>query len=417
MLLEENHIDALHTLGVHPIRNQFLEYTLCNVHRLWQPDELHQLLLGIVKDLLHWLLKYLKARNFKDQFDNQFTSVPPYPALQHFSKPFDCSKSGIWQGNEIRGMIRTLAVNCAPILVCFTDDGKTVVETPSDEMVMGAVWALCELSLLVSQRNHSDLSLKALDDAVMRFYQEKGIFREQRMSKTAKTQVDDELAKESHQLREQKIHKIHAAMEAHVYGAETVSTTKHTQCQVRLNRARQAATTWSDAQRQKAIERLEHEIHQATPAKGKLFDKSFEHHERQLFQEVGTKATGPRRKFAEELALMQAGAKDKAYGAANMTANMPLQFQIHPSDADIEATTWSLADMERVTNQVEREIYGITLNEQKRFKQEFPICLIKFKALWETIGIQALWKSIEQRVIHFGYPKMHRVSHISESIW
>jgi hypothetical protein len=36
---------------------------------------------------LHWLLKYLKARNVKNQFDNWFTSVPQYPGLQHFTKP------------------------------------------------------------------------------------------------------------------------------------------------------------------------------------------------------------------------------------------------------------------------------------------------------------------------------------------
>jgi hypothetical protein len=127
---------------------------------------LHQLLLGLVKDLLHWLLKYLKARNVQDQFDNRFTSVPQYPALQHFSKPFEEFKSGTWQGNEIRRMIRKLAVNCAPILVCSKDDGKTVAETASDDMVMGAVQALCEFCLLVSQRNHSDQSLKALNDAL-----------------------------------------------------------------------------------------------------------------------------------------------------------------------------------------------------------------------------------------------------------
>jgi len=49
-LLENNNIDALYTLGVHPIRNQFWQYPLCNVYRLWQPDELHQLHLGLVKD-------------------------------------------------------------------------------------------------------------------------------------------------------------------------------------------------------------------------------------------------------------------------------------------------------------------------------------------------------------------------------
>jgi len=46
------------------------------------------------------------------------------------------------------------------------------------------------------------------------------------MSKSVKANVDEMLASESHQLREQKIHKIRAAMEAHVYGAEQVSTTK-----------------------------------------------------------------------------------------------------------------------------------------------------------------------------------------------
>jgi hypothetical protein len=59
--LNKNNIDALHTLSVCPIRNQFWQYPLCNVYCLWQPDELHQLLLGLVKDLLHWLLKYPKA--------------------------------------------------------------------------------------------------------------------------------------------------------------------------------------------------------------------------------------------------------------------------------------------------------------------------------------------------------------------
>ena len=113
---------------------------------------------------------------------------------------------------------------------------------------------------------------------------------------------------------------------------------------------------------------------------------------------------------------MKAAAEDEAYGAANMTADKRLHVQIRLSDAETEATTWSLADTERVTNQLEREIYGITSNEQKRFKTEFSIRLIEFEAWWETIGIQALRKSFEQRVIHFGYPKMHLVSHISESI-
>jgi hypothetical protein len=42
--------------------------------------------------------------------------------------------------------------------------------------------------------------------------------------------------------------------------------------------------------------------------------------------------------------------------------------------------------------------------------------MIEFEAWWETVSIQALRITIEPRVIDFGYPKMHVVSHISESI-
>jgi len=48
-----------------------------------------------------------------------------------------------------------------------------MTETASEEMVMGAVQTLCELSELVSQQNHSDLFLTVLDDALKRFYKKK----------------------------------------------------------------------------------------------------------------------------------------------------------------------------------------------------------------------------------------------------
>jgi len=313
-------------------------------------------------------------------------------------------------------MIRTLAVNCAPIIDYSKDDGKTMAEHSSDVMVMGAVRLLFEFSLLVCQQNQTNLSLKALDDALKRVDQKNCIFREQKVSKSAKAKVDGLLATESHQLCKQQIHKILAAMEALVYGAEKVSTTKCRQFQVCLNSARQAATTSSNADRQKSIQLLEREIHQVTPAKSNLFDKLFQHHVWQLLQEVGTKATGLRIKLSKAPALTKTAAEDKAYRTLNMTANNRLHFQVHVSDAEIEDTTRSLADTEPVTNQLERKIYGTTWNEQKQFKTEFSIHLIKFEAWWETMGIQALGKTIEQHLIHFGYPKMHLLSHISPSI-
>jgi len=91
-------------------------------------------------------------------------------------------------------------------------------------------------------------------------------------------------------------------------------------------------------------------------------------------------ASGPRSKFTIDVTLMKAASEHEAYRAATMTAHKRLPFQIRLSDAATKATAWSLADTERVTNQLEREIYGITSNEQKRFKKEFSIRLIEFKA-------------------------------------
>ena len=201
-----------------------------------------------------------------------------------------------------------------------------------------------------------------------------------------------------------------------MYGAEKVSTTKCRQFLVHVNGARQEATTSSDADHQKAIEQFKREIHQVTPVRCNLFDELFQHHERQLLQEIGTNATRPRSIFANELALMKTAAKDKAYRAANKTTDNRLHFQIRISDAEREATTWSLADTEHITNQLEREICGITPNEQKRFKNELSIRMIEFEAWWETIGLQVLRETFEQRVIHFRHPEMYHVSLISESI-
>jgi len=145
-------------------------------------------------------------------------------------------KSSSWQREEIQSIIRILPVTCAQILDSSKDVWKTAAETASDEIVMGTVQALCEFSLHVSQQNHSDVSLTAPDDPQKRFYKKEGAFREQTMSKSAKAKEDEQFTRESHQLRELKIHKICAAMEVQVYRAEMVTVPKQRQFQMRQNR-------------------------------------------------------------------------------------------------------------------------------------------------------------------------------------
>jgi len=106
--------------------------------------------------------------------------------------------------------------------------------------------------------------------------------------------------------------------------------------------------------------------------------------------EVRTTSTSRRSIFAKELALIKRAAGDEAYWAAVITSNMQLQLQIHLSDGQTEATTWSFADTQRIADKLEKEIYGSTSNEQKWCKEELSIRLIEFKDWWEIMGIQAL---------------------------
>jgi len=108
---------------------------------------------------------------------------------------------------------------------------------------------------------------------------------------------------------------------------------------------------------------------------------------------VGTTATGPRCKFRKQLAQMQTAAQKEVYWAVNTTANKPVECQVHPSNGDTEATTWSIADMGCVVNLLEREIYGITSIEQMQFKKEMSIHVIQFEPCWYAISIQELWKT------------------------
>jgi hypothetical protein len=119
----------------------------------------------------------------------------------------------------------------------------------------------------------------------------------------------------------------------------------------------------------------------------------------------------------KKLAQMKTTTEEEVYGAVNMTADKSVECQVRLSYAETAATTWSMADTDRFVSQLEREIYGIVSNEQMRFKKEFCIRLIECEVRRQPICIHELQKTTEQRVIHFGYPKMHLVSHISEAIW
>jgi len=92
------------------------------------------------------------------------------------AKQLDCTTNiKSTPNNGIHGIHFGLDTTFCMLLACSKEDGKTVAENATNEIIMGALLAFCEFSLLVSQRNHSDLSLKAPDKSLTRFYHKKGI--------------------------------------------------------------------------------------------------------------------------------------------------------------------------------------------------------------------------------------------------
>jgi len=119
----------------------------------------------------------------------------------------------------------------------------------------------------------------------------------------------------------------------------------------------------------RAIEKFERVIRLMPPVTHKLFSKLFQHLELQLLQEVGTMTTSPRSTYVKRFAPMKTLAGDEVSGAVNITADICMDFRLYLSNAETEATTWSLAKKNHIVSQAEREIYGITSNEQMQFKK------------------------------------------------
>ena len=125
------------------------------------------------------------------------------------------------------------------------------------------------------------------------------------------------------------------------------------------------------------------------------FDKLFQHHKRPLFQEVMSKVSSPRSTFAKKHVQMKTAAEEEIYGVVDMTADKHVEFLVRLSNAETEATIWSIADTDSIVSQLEREIYGMSSNQQMRFKTKSSIRLIKIQARWQAISVQELRKPVE----------------------
>lgn len=161
-----------------------------------------------------------------------------------------------------------------------------------------------------------------------------------------------------------------------VYGVNDNTTTKWWRLQVGLKQAKHEATRGSEAHRRKPNQWIESELRQVAPLQCELFNESFQHLVRQLFQEDGTKAISPQVIFAKTLTQMNTAADDDVGDAANMTPKMCEEFRLHWSNAETKSTTWLIACMDSITNQLGRDINCFNSSEQMQFNKEYSNCCL-----------------------------------------
>ncbi|KAG0125070.1 hypothetical protein HOY82DRAFT_493442, partial [Tuber indicum] len=160
----------LASLGLWAEENPFSRLPLCNVYRLWQPDTLHLLHLGILKMMMDWLVGYLRQWGILGLFNDDFKSIPPYPGFQPFKRSYEEVSS--WQGKEIRTMMRFLLAVLGLMLI----DKVRSIES-EEAQVVTCVKSITEFLIVLGQRSHSDYTLGLLDNELAILYRSKSVFQ------------------------------------------------------------------------------------------------------------------------------------------------------------------------------------------------------------------------------------------------
>jgi hypothetical protein len=196
-LLKKGSVKKLDSRYVQPVYNNLWDYPICDVYQLWQPDVLHQFLLGLVKHVMEWLIWHLKDVKLLSRFDKRFKSIPPYPGFYPFRRSY--SEVSSWQGKEIRTMLRFLVAAVGPLLTPYTTTTNSrhlrKDHNPDSITVLRCTRALTELVLVLSQYNHSDVTLQYLQKTLKTFYKAKFVFRPYRMTKARKAKFQKKWSK------------------------------------------------------------------------------------------------------------------------------------------------------------------------------------------------------------------------------
>ena len=148
-----------------------------------KPDLLHNVYLGLLKNLLDWVTAFLKQHQRLDSFDEIWRSMPPYPGFTPPRKAF--REVFQRQGKEMRMFGRIVL---AALVIALREP------SPSQRYLFNhaleCVRYLIDFHLMAQYRSHTADTLTYLDDYLRPFHEKKEVFLEFQQSKTTKRKAE-----------------------------------------------------------------------------------------------------------------------------------------------------------------------------------------------------------------------------------
>ena len=175
-------IERLASIGLKALYNGLWKLPRLSMNQLHKPDLLHNIYLGLLKNLLDWVTAFLKKHHRLTAFNQAWRTMPPYPGFTQPRKAF--REVTQWQGKEMRNFGRIILVASA---VALSSPSASQRECFAE--ALKCVRSLVDFHLVAQYRSHTPETLKYLDGYLKDFHAHKGVFLHFRESKTTKKKV------------------------------------------------------------------------------------------------------------------------------------------------------------------------------------------------------------------------------------
>jgi len=174
--------NRLTMLDVKPIQNALWSLPAVRPPTIVRADILHNIHLGVLKNLMEWIQGFLGKHKRLAVFDEIWSTLPPYPGFTPPRKQY--RQITMWSGTEMRGVGRV-------ILGCFTaamrrekDTSRLGPAAQADmKIAIRAVRALSDFCLIAQYRSHTGETIQYMTKYLQEFHKYRHVFGEFRASK------------------------------------------------------------------------------------------------------------------------------------------------------------------------------------------------------------------------------------------